>query len=107
MAIITDSVRNVGSDTVFNIGLSKTIGNYSEAEIWDFPYCASQWKWYPHIGDFNYNEYAPGPEGEPNNLKFPLKWVGRNEWSGALDFEPGEIDYNNPNGIFVRIDFIG
>lgn len=103
MAIITDSIVDVGSYTTFNIGLSKLIGNYTADEIWNFPYCSSQWRFWQHIGDTTYNDFAPGGAGEPYNLQFPLKFTGRYESDGALNFDPGEIEYNNPGGIYCRI----
>ena len=103
MAIVTDSIVDVGTNTEFKIGLSKYIGQYSEDEIWNYPYCSSQWRFYQHIGDTSYEDYAPGGAGEPYNLQFPLKWVARNTQTGALDFDPGEIAYNQPGGIYARI----
>lgn len=103
MAIITDSIVDVGTYTTFNVGLSKYISQYSEDEIWNFPYCSSQWRFWQHIGDSTYNDFAPGGAGEPYNLQFPLKFTGRYESDGALNFDPGEIEYNNPGGIYCRI----
>lgn len=103
MAIITDSIVDVGTYTTFNVGLSKLIGNYTADEIWNFPYCSSQWRFWQHIGDSTYSDFAPGGAGEPYNLQFPLKFTGRYESDGALNFDPGEIEYNNPGGIYCRI----
>lgn len=103
MAIVTDSIVDVGTYTTFNVGLSKYISQYSEDEIWNFPYCSSQWRFWQHIGDSTYNDFAPGGAGEPYNLQFPLKFTGRYEYDGALNFDPGEIEYNNPGGIYCRI----
>lgn len=104
MSITTDSTIDIGTYTTFNIGLSKYIGQYTEQEIFDFAYCSSDWRFYRHIGDVTYNDYAPGATGENMNKNFPLKWVARNQNTGALDFDPGEIEYNQPDtGIYARI----
>lgn len=103
MAITTDTTVNVGTNTDFIIGLSKLIGQYSADEIFNYQYCSSQWRFYQHIGAVTYNDYAPGGEGEPYNLDFPLKWVARYEMDGALDYDPGEIVYNQPGGIYAKI----
>lgn len=107
MAIITDSIVDVGTYTTFNIGLSKTINNYSADEIWDFPYCSSQWEYFKHIGNFPSTmwDFAPGGTDEGNNLLFPLKFAGRNAayYPQTYNFDPGEIVYNNPDGIYCRV----
>ena len=107
MAIVTDSIVDVGSYTTFNIGLSKAISNYTADEVWDFPYCSSQWEYYKHIGNFPETmwDFAPGGTGEGTNKLFPLKFVGRNAayYPQTYNFDPGEIEYNNPDGIYCRV----
>lgn len=108
MAIVTDSIVDVGSYTTFNIGLSKAISNYTADEIWNFPYCSSQWEYYKHIGRFDTKplmDFAPGGTGDGNNKLFPLKYTGRNDmyYPQTYWFDPGEIEYNNPDGIYCRV----
>lgn len=104
MSIQTESTVDIGTYTTFNIGLSNFIGNYSEDEIFNFAYCSSDWRFYRHISDISYNDFAPGATGEDMNKEFPLKYVARNENTGAFDFDPGEIKYNQPeSGIYARI----
>ena len=108
MAIVTDSIVDVGNYTTFNIGLSKAISNYTADEIWNFPYCSSQWEYFKHIGHFDTKplmDFAPGGTGEKNNKLFPLKYTGRNDmyYPQTYWFDPGEITYNTPDGIYCRV----
>jgi len=108
MAIVTDSIVDVGTYTTFNIGLSKAISNYTAEEVWNFPYCSSQWEYYKHIGQFETKplmDFAPGGTGDGTNELFPLKYTGRNDmyYPQTYWFDPGEIEYNNPNGIYCRV----
>lgn len=107
MAIVTDSIVDVGNYTTFNIGLSKAISNYSADDIWNFPYCSSQWEYFKHIGHFDETmwDFAPGGTGEGTNKLFPLKYVGRNAqyYPQTYNFDPGEIEYNTPAGIYCRV----
>lgn len=108
MPIITDSIVDVGNYTTFNVGLSKSISNYTAEEVWDYPYCSSQWEYYKHIGHFDTKplmDFAPGGTGEDTNKLFPLKYTGRNEmyYPQTYWFDPGEITYNTPDGIYCRV----
>ena len=107
MAIETDSIVDVGTYTTFNVGISKAISNYTADEIWDYPYCSSQWEYFKHIGNFPETmwDYAPGATDEGTNLLFPLKFVGRNAayYPQTYNFDPGEIEYNNPDGIYCKV----
>ena len=107
MPILTDSIIDIGTYTTFNIGLSKAISNYTVDEIWDFPYCSSQWIYYKHIGHFDdkpHKDFAPGGSNDTEKL-FPLKYTGRNDryYPQTYWFDPGEIEYNNPDGIYCRV----
>lgn len=107
MAIITDSIVDVGTYTTFNIGLSKSLNNYTPEEVWNFPYCSSQWVYYKHIGQFEdkpYMDFAPGGSNDTEGL-FPLKYTGRNDlyYPQTYWFDPGEIEYNYPEGIYCRV----
>lgn len=105
MAIITDSIIDVGNYITFNIGLSKSISNYSAAEIWDFPYCSSSWDAFRHICDQSYQGIAPGSI-EASEYEMPFHFTGVNQMyvPATYNFEEGQIEYNQgEQGIYGRI----
>ena len=105
MAIITDSIVDVGNYITFNIGLSKSINNYTVEEIWDFPYCSSSWDAFRHICDQSYHGIAPGSI-EASEYEMPFHFTGVNQMyvPATYNFEEGQIEYNQgEQGIYGRI----
>ena len=105
MAIITDSIVDVGNYITFNIGLSKSIGNYTADEIWNFPYCSSSWDAFRHICDQSYQGIAPGSI-EASEYEMPFHFTGVNQFyvPATYNFEEGQIEYNQgEKGIYGKI----
>lgn len=105
MSIITDSIVNIGVNNVFNIGLSKSISQYSADEIFEFPYCSSSWDMFRHINDVSYNDICPSRLTE-SQYEFPFKFSGVNQnyTPATYSFTHGEIEYNQGDkGIYGRI----
>lgn len=105
MAIITDSIIDVGNYITFNIGLSKSISNYTVDEIWNFPYCSSSWDAFRHICDQSYQGIAPGSI-EASEYEMPFHFTGVNQLyvPATYNFEEGQIEYNQGDqGIYGRI----
>lgn len=105
MAIVTDSIIDVGNYITFNIGLSKSISNYSAEEIWNFPYCASSWDAFRHICDQSYRGVAPGSI-EASEYEMPFHFTGFNQMyvPATYNFEEGQIEYNQGDlGIYGKI----
>lgn len=105
MAIVTDSIVDVGSYTTFNIGLSKAISNYTADEIWNFPYCSSSWDAFRHVFDESYQGIAPGTL-EASEYQMPFHFTGVNQLyvPATYNFEEGQIEYNQGDlGIYGKI----
>lgn len=105
MAIVTDSIVDVGNYITFNIGLSKSIGNYTADEIWNFPYCSSSWDAFRHICDQSYQGIAPGSI-EASEYEMPFHFTGVNQFyvPATYNFEEGQIEYNQgEKGIYGKI----
>lgn len=105
MAIITDSIIDVGNYITFNIGLSKSINNYTAEEVWNFPYCSSSWDAYRHICDESYQGIAPGSI-EASEYQMPFHFTGVNQLyvPATYNFEEGQIEYNQgEKGIYGKI----
>mgnify|MGYP007022355977 CR=1 FL=1 len=105
MAIITDSIIDVGNYITFNIGLSKAISNYSADEVWNYQYCSSSWDAFRHICDESYQGYAPGSI-EASEFQMPFHFLGMNTLyiPTTYNFEEGQIEYNQgENGIYGKI----
>lgn len=105
MAIITDSIIDVGNYITFNIGLSKSINNYTAEEVWNFPYCSSSWDAFRHVCDESYQGYAPGSI-EASEFQMPFHFLGMNTLyiPTTYNFEEGQIEYNQgENGIYGKI----
>lgn len=105
MPILTDSIIDVGNYITFNIGLSKTIGNYTAEEIWNFPYCSSSWDAFRHVCDESYQGVAPGSI-EASEFQMPFHFVGFNQMyiPATYNFEEGQIEYNQGDeGIYGKI----
>lgn len=105
MAILTDSIIDVGNYITFNIGLSKSISNYTADEIWNFPYCSSSWNAFRHVCDESYAGIAPGTL-EASEYQMPFHFTGVNQLyvPATYNFEEGQIEYNQgDNGIYGKI----
>lgn len=105
MAIITDSIIDVGNYITFNIGLSKSIGNYTSDEVWNFPYCSSSWDAFRHVFDESYQGVAPGTV-EASEYNMPFHFTGFNQMyvPATYNFEEGQIEYNQgEKGIYGKI----
>ena len=105
MAILTDSIIDVGNYITFNIGLSKSISNYTADEVWNSPYCASSWDAYRHICDESFQGVAPGSI-ESSEFQMPFHFTGFNQMyvPATYNFEEGQIEYNQGDtGIYGKI----
>ena len=105
MAIVTDSTIDVGNYITFNIGLSKSISNYTADEVWNFPYCSSSWDAFRHVFDESYQGIAPGTvEASEYNMPFHFTGVNQMYTPATYNFEEGQIDYNQGDlGIYGKI----
>lgn len=105
MPILTDSIIDVGNYITFNIGLSKSISNYTADEIWNFPYCSSSWNAFRHVCDESYAGIAPGTL-EASEYQMPFHFTGVNQMyePATYNFEEGQIEYNQgDDGIYGKI----
>lgn len=105
MAIVTDSIVDVGNYITFNIGLSKSISNYTADEVWNYPYCSSSWDAFRHVFDESYQGIAPGTL-EASEYQMPFHFTGVNQAyvPATYNFEEGQIDYNQGDlGIYGKI----
>lgn len=105
MAILTDSIIDVGNYITFNIGLSKAISNYTADEIWNSPYCSSSWDAFRHVCDESYQGIAPGSI-EASEFQMPFHFIGVNQMytPATYNFEEGQIEYNQgEKGIYGKI----
>lgn len=105
MSILTDSIIDVGNYITFNIGLSKSISNYTADEIWNFPYCSSSWNAFRHVCDESYAGIAPGTL-EASEYQMPFHFTGVNQMyvPATYNFEEGQIEYNQgDDGIYGKI----
>lgn len=102
MAITTDSYQNIqyNGNTVSQIGLSKTLDNYTWDEIFDYQYCsmcsALSRIVAPYAAQTNITSYDPA--------KLAYKVTITDSWDGDADFsaeQTGAIQY--PQGLYSKI----
>lgn len=102
MAITTDSLYNVTSNDVTYdvIGLSKTLNNYTAAELWDYVFCSSTSNQLYHIGyggaSMSYYTY----QGDDNYV--PLELIYQSTNHNQMRFHPDQV-MNNPDGLYMRV----
>lgn len=102
MAITTDSYQNIqySGSTVSQIGLSKTIDNYTWDEIFDYQYCGMCSSLSrivaPYAANTNITSY------DVTKLGFTVEIT--DSWDGDADFKAEQTGvYNYPQGLYCKI----
>lgn len=102
MSITTDSLITVESSgvTYDTVGLSKTLNNYTAADIWDYVFCSANSNSLYHIsygsGGMNYYTY----QGNDNYVPFELRYAATNH--NNFYYHPRQT-MNNPDGLYMRV----